>query len=352
VRRATRPVKAGNLIIGGGFPLSVQTMWKGRVGREDVPTVLTGLEELRRAGCDLVRFAVPDLEAADITGGLAARSPLPLAADIHFDYRIALRCLDHPFAKIRINPGTMGEGTHVAEVIRKAAGSGKSLRIGINAGSLPRELDGEKNRAAAMVTAAEMEMEWLDRLGFRDTVFSLKSSDVGETVEANTRFAGSYDYPLHIGVTEAGPLVPGLVRNTLGISALLSQGIGDTIRVSLSAPPRDEVVAGQEILRELGQRDKGVRLVSCPQCGRASFNVQGFLEQVSSSIQEIEKPLTIAVMGCSVNGPGEARAADLGITGAGTLAVIFKKGKMIRRVKLSEAEPAFREEMEKACAQE
>jgi (E)-4-hydroxy-3-methylbut-2-enyl-diphosphate synthase len=350
VRRKTRAVKAGKLIIGGGFPISVQTMWKERLRKDDLSSVLLRLEELRRAGCDLVRFAVPDIESADILGSLARNAGVPLVADIHFDYRLAMRCLDHPVAKIRINPGTMGDEAHVREVIRKCRDSGVSMRVGVNAGSLPTHLEGMEDRASAMLAAAEIEMEVLERLDFHDAVFSLKSSHVDETVRANMLFAGKYDYPLHIGITEAGPLVPGVVRNTLGIAALLESGIGDTVRVSLSAPPRDEVTAGLEILRELDQRERGVRLISCPQCGRSSFNVHAFLEQVSYFIQEIEKPLTIAVMGCPVNGPGEAKEADLGITGAGGMAVIFRNGEVVRRVAFEQAEAGFREEVEKACA--
>jgi (E)-4-hydroxy-3-methylbut-2-enyl-diphosphate synthase len=352
VRRKTRAVKEGKLIIGGGFPVSVQTMWKEALRREDIPAVLLRLEKLGRAGCDLVRFAVPDLESADILGTLATRASMPLVADIHFDYRIAMRCLDHPIAKIRINPGTMGQEDHVREVIGKCRDRGVSLRIGVNAGSLPEALRGIDDRAMAMVTAAEIEMECLDKLGFHDVVFSLKSSDVDETVSANRNFSKKYEYPLHIGVTEAGPLVPGIVRNTLGISSLLAEGIGDTVRVSLSAASRDEILAGVEILRESHVRERGVRVISCPQCGRASFDVHVFLEQASFFIQEIDKPLTIAVMGCPVNGPGEARDADIGITGAGGMALIFRKGKVERRVAFDVAEAAFCEEIQKVCTAE
>jgi (E)-4-hydroxy-3-methylbut-2-enyl-diphosphate synthase len=342
VRRKTRAVKAGKLIIGGGFPISVR--------KDELSSVLLRLEELGRAGCYLVRFAVLDIESADILGSLAQNAGMPLVADIHFDYRLAMRCLDHAVANIRINPGTMGDEAHVREVIRKCHDSGVSLRIGVNAGSLPAHLEGMEDRASAMLAAAEIEMEALERLDFRDAVFSLKSSDVSETVRANTLFAGKYDYPLHIGVTEAGPLVPGVVTNTLGISALLGAGIGDTVRVSFSELPREEITAGIEILREFKQKERGVRLISCPQCGRSSFDVHAFLEQVSYFIQEIEKPITVAVMGCPVNGPGEAREADLGITGAGGMAIIFRNGEVVRRVAFEQAAAGFREEVEKACA--
>jgi (E)-4-hydroxy-3-methylbut-2-enyl-diphosphate synthase len=336
--------------MGGGFPVSVQTMWKEPLRQETLQHVVRQLDELSRAGCDLVRFAVPDLQSADIVGSLARATGMPVVADIHFDYRIAMRCLDHPVAKVRINPGTIGEESRVRDVVCKAMDRGVSLRIGINAGSLPRSLEGMEDKAVAMVRAAEEEIEVLERLGCRDAVFSLKSSDVEQTVKANIVFANTYDYPLHIGVTEAGPLVPGIVRNTIGISTLLSQGIGDTIRVSLSAPALQEVAAGVEILRQLRQRTGGVTVISCPQCGRASFDVQTFLEQVSSSIQGQKKSITVAVMGCPVNGPGEARAADLGITGAGGKAIIFSKGEIVHRVSFELAIQTFREELEKVCA--
>ncbi len=347
MRRPTRAVKAGALIIGGGFPVSVQTMWKSALDPRALPLAAEELSRLSAAGCDLVRFAVPDMQAAETLGKLAGLSPLPLAADIHFDHSLALRCMDFPVAKVRINPGNIGEEWKVREVVAKAADAGTCLRVGVNAGSLPRLLEGEADQAAAMVKAAEMEMEVLDRLGFGQVVFSLKSSDPLVTIEANRAFSQRYDFPLHVGVTEAGPLVGGIVKSALGIGTLLREGIGDTIRVSLSAPCAAEVEAGQEILRATGAGHAGVNLVSCPRCGRSSFDVQKFLDGVSHFIRTVRKPLTIAVMGCVVNGPGEARKADIGITGAGKMAIIFKGGQIVRRVPYEAAEAAFREEVEK-----
>ena len=258
MRKQTRQVRAGNLIIGGGAALSVQTMWKKPLPAVPVSEVLAGLEELRLAGCDLVRFAVPDFSSADILGEIARESPLTLAADIHFDYRLAMRCLEFPIPKIRINPGNIGEEWKVREVVAKARDVGACLRIGVNAGSLPRNLREESNQAMAMVRAAEMEMEVLERFDFHSVVFSLKSSDVETTVAANTEFSRLYDFPLHIGVTEAGPLIPGIVKNTLGITDLLRQGIGDTLRVSLSSSAVDEVRAGVEMLNALHLRQRRV----------------------------------------------------------------------------------------------
>jgi (E)-4-hydroxy-3-methylbut-2-enyl-diphosphate synthase len=318
-------------------------MWKRSLLADALHETAAGLRELERAGCDLVRFAVPDMASAEALGRLAAESPLPLAADIHFDHRLALRCLDFPVAKIRINPGNIGEEWKVREVVAKARDAGACLRVGVNAGSLPHGLAGEPDIPAAMVKAAEEELAVMARLDFAEVVVSLKSSDVEETIEANRLFASRYDYPLHIGVTEAGPLIPGIVKSTLGIGGLLKEGIGDTVRVSLSASSLEEVIAGLEILRATRVRASGVEIISCPRCGRSSFDVQLFLEEVSEVIQGIKKPLTIAIMGCVVNGPGEAKKADIGITGAGNMAIIFKEGRSHRTVPFEEAASAFRE---------
>jgi (E)-4-hydroxy-3-methylbut-2-enyl-diphosphate synthase len=351
-RRKTRAVKAGNVLIGGGFPLSVQTMWKEPLARDALPGIREGMLALRRQGCDLIRFAVPDLESADLLGELARASPVPVVADVHFDYRIALRCMDHPIAKIRINPGTIGEGWKVREVIAKARDAGVCIRVGINAGSLPHELEHEKDVVHAMIRAAEMEMDLLEQMDFHETVFSLKSSDVDETIMAGSLFSREYDHPLHIGVTEAGPLAQGIVRNSIGISTLLSRGIGDTIRVSLSAAPLQEVLTGVEILRTLRQRKGGTTIISCPTCGRTTFDVKVFLEQVSDIIHNDGKAMVVAIMGCPVNGPGEARHADLGITGSGKMALIFKKGEIVRRIRNEEAVEAFEEEYNLLCKEE
>lgn len=349
--RPTRAVRAGRLVIGGGFPVSVQTMWKAPLGIADIASTAANLERLAAAGCDLVRFAVPDLAAAEAVGELSRRTAMPVAADIHFDHALALRCLDFPVAKIRINPGTLGAAWKVREVVGKAADRGAALRVGVNAGSLPRSLEGQRDVADAMVKAAEEELELLERLSFHDAVFSLKSSNVDETVEANLRFSSTHDHPLHLGVTEAGPLIPGIVRSTAGIGSLLEKGIGDTIRVSLSASEMDEVVAGCEILKVFSRRPKGVTIISCPRCGRTTFDVQNFIERVSLFIPNVSKSLSIAVMGCAVNGPGEARKADLGITGAGKMAIVFKRGNIVRRVPYEDALQAFREELEEICAE-
>jgi len=337
--------------IGGGAPISVQTMWKqplGAPGSAYSPEhTLAAIGSLEEIGCELLRFSVPDLQSAEFLGELASRTPLPLVADIHFDHRLALRCLDFPIAKIRINPGNIGRAGKVEELVRKAGDKGVALRIGVNAGSLPKVLRGEKNVARAMVKAAEEELSVLERLGFERVVFSLKAADVETTVRANVLFSKSHDYPLHIGVTEAGPLIQGTVKSTLALSRLLESGVGDTVRVSLSDSPENEIIAARSILQNLGIRSFGPEVISCPTCGRTAFDVTGFLDKVQPYMRRISKNVTVAIMGCPVNGPGEAKRADLGITGSEDHVAIFKKGKIIRRESADHAIEAFKEELEK-----
>jgi (E)-4-hydroxy-3-methylbut-2-enyl-diphosphate synthase len=311
-------------------------MWKTPLETVDEETVRQ-VEILSSFGCDILRFAVPEMYTADRLGELADRVKVPLVADIHFDYRIALRCLDRPIAKIRINPGNIGAAWKVQEVVRKAKDRGVAIRVGINAGSLPKSLRGETDSAKAMVLAAEEELSLLDRLDFDDVIFSLKASEIDATIRANTLFAEKYTNPLHLGLTEAGPLVSGIVKSTYAMTFLLREGIGDTIRISLSDSPESELIAGREILRLCGQRKSGIQIVSCPTCGRAVFDVKGFLERLYPFLMKQEKNLTVAIMGCPVNGPQEARHAQLGITGSGKYAVIFKEGKIVRRVPLKMA---------------
>jgi (E)-4-hydroxy-3-methylbut-2-enyl-diphosphate synthase len=344
--RLSLPVQVGTLTIGGGNPIAVQTMWKEPLTAID-STVLNKISHLSNMGCELLRFAVPDLESAQALGELAGRVKMVLVADVHFDYRIALRCMDFPIAKIRINPGNIGAAWKAEEVIKKAEGRGIPLRIGVNAGSLPRVLSEDKNIAEAMVKAAEMELEILEKYGFNRVIFSLKSSDIDTTVAANILFSEKYNYPLHLGVTEAGPLVQGVVKNTLAVSSLLKKRVGDTIRISLSDSMENEIIAAKAILQSLGLRKIGVELISCPTCGRTVFDVKAFLDDVKYIIHKFDKKATIAVMGCPVNGPGEARQADLGITGAGNSVIIFRKGKIVRRVSSEQALKAFKEEVNK-----
>jgi (E)-4-hydroxy-3-methylbut-2-enyl-diphosphate synthase len=299
---------------------------------------------------------------------------MPLVADIHFDYKIALRCLDFPIAKIRINPGNIGSRDRVEAVLAKAAAKGRPIRIGVNAGSLPQDLrdkidSGVLSQVEALVEAAERELAIFREFDFSPCLVSMKASSVADTIRANRLLAERTDVPLHIGVTEAGPLIAGVVRNTAALMVLLSEGIGDTIRVSLSDTMENEVIAGREILacavdsggaiagngraaaERAGQQGQGVKIVSCPRCGRNSFDTHGFTEKWQSYLYAMDKNITVAVMGCAVNGPGEARHADLGITGAGNKVLLFRHGKVIRTIDAADnaaaADEAFREELER-----
>ena len=345
-----RSVKVGKVIVGGDWPVSLQTMWKDPAPSPGSPAfeeALERIEGLEALGCGILRFAVPDMSAAECLGALAERSVLPLVADIHFDWRIALRCMDFPIAKIRINPGNIGERWKVAEVAAKAKDKGLPIRIGVNSGSLPPDLRDSEDRAGAIVLAAEREAAAFDELGFSDIVVSMKASDVDTTVEVNRRFASRHDIPLHLGVTEAGPLIAGVVKNSAALIPLLREGIGATVRVSLSDTMESEVMAGREILACAGSRSGGVRLVSCPRCGRASFDTHAFTARWAKRLYSLKSGATIAVMGCVVNGPGEARHADLGITGAGDKVIIFRKGEIARTISPGEADTVFEEELER-----
>jgi (E)-4-hydroxy-3-methylbut-2-enyl-diphosphate synthase len=341
----TRSVKVKNLIIGGGFPVSIQTMWKEPLDPGALEAAQRRIGSLAALGCDILRFAVPDLSAAETLGALAARVDMPLVADIHFDWRIALRCLDFPIAKIRLNPGNIGARWKVEEVVAKAKDRGVPIRIGVNGGSLPEDLREWPDRAAAIVEAAEREVAVFDSLGFSDVLVSMKASDVAETIAVNRAFASRHDLPLHVGVTEAGPLIPGVVKNTAALVPLLREGIGDTMRVSLSADMESEVTAAREILAAAGKGRQGVSIVSCPRCARASFDTHAFSQKWSARLYGLSKPVTVAIMGCVVNGPGEARHADLGITGAGDKVIIFKNGEIARTIRPEEADTVFEEEL-------
>ena len=340
-----KSIKIGNKIIGGGFPIAIQTMWKTPLTK-DTDNLLAGIDELREIGADIIRFAVPDLEAAELLSGISRKSSVPLVADIHFDYRIALKCINGGIHKIRINPGNIGASWKVEEVVLAAADHGVPIRVGVNGGSLPSSLRDLEDISEAMVLAAEMELNIFEKLNFKDVVFSLKSSDIESTIMANRKFSLKYSYPLHLGVTEAGPLIPGIVKSSIALNSMLRDNIGDTIRVSLSDSMRNEVIAGKEILKAAGKTAVGVDTISCPRCGRASFDTHLFLNMVDQDLQKLNKNVSIAVMGCIVNGPGEARHADLGITGSGDNIVIFRKGQIVRKGKPSNAVELFLEELE------
>jgi (E)-4-hydroxy-3-methylbut-2-enyl-diphosphate synthase len=338
-------------------------MWKDRFCFSDLEgrageAAVERIGQLSHMGCSLLRFAVPDIESAEVLGNLASMVSMPLVADIHFDYKIALRCLDFPIAKIRINPGNIGSSDKVRAVLEKAAARARPIRIGVNAGSLPADLrhkvDSQgMDRAEALVLAAERELAIFEKFNFPNVLVSMKASGITDTIKANRLLAQRTDVPLHIGVTEAGPQTAGVVRNTAALLALLREGIGDTIRVSLSDAMEREVIAGREILNAFAEMSgkpksrRGVVIISCPRCGRNGFDTHGFTERWQNRLYSLDKNLTVAIMGCAVNGPGEARHADLGITGAGEKVLIFRRGEVIRTIDAAEADEAFREELEK-----
>ena len=343
------------IAVGGGAPVSVQTMWKEGItdlneNNEKLERILRQLNELQLMGCDIVRFAVPDMESAGGLNLIAERTSMPLVADIHFDYKLALECLKGNVAAIRINPGNIGSVENSERVLEGCRNNGVAIRIGINSGSLPQDLQkkiaaGEITRAQGLCETAAREAEIFDQLNFDQYVVSMKSSDVQETIECNRFYARKYNNPLHLGVTEAGPLIGGIVKSSIAFSTLLNEGIGDTIRVSLSSSAENEVVAGINILKECGKRKGGVTLVSCPRCGRIGFDVHSFVDRWQNRLLAMDKDITVAVMGCVVNGPGEGRHADLGIAGTNDKAIIFKKGKIVRTVDAKDADKVFEEEL-------
>jgi (E)-4-hydroxy-3-methylbut-2-enyl-diphosphate synthase len=343
----TKQVLIGNIAVGGGAPVTVQTMWKSPLpsSEEELQELALELARLKAIGCAFVRFAVPDDNAAEVLTRLSRMTEIPLVADIHFDYRLALQCIRGGVKKVRINPGNIGAEWKVREVILAASDHGTPIRVGVNSGSLPKGLQEDPDIAGAMVRAAEEELEVFERLGFSSLVFSLKASDINTTVRSNEAFSQKYSYPLHLGVTEAGPMIPGIVKSSVAMTRLLNEGIGDTIRVSLSDSPQNEVITGMEILGAAGLRDSRPTIISCPRCGRATFDTHAFTEKIAPVLYRMEKALTVAVMGCVVNGPGEARHADLGITGAGKEIILFKHGKILTRVKPEEAYDVFVEEL-------
>lgn len=353
----TRTVHLGTghvkkLDIGGLAPVSIQTMWKEGIllilkeskeyNKDAFFSILDKIALLKSLGCDLLRFAVPDIESAKALNLIAKESNMPLVADIHYDYRLALECLKGDVAKIRINPGNIGKRENLVQVVEACKEKNVPIRIGVNFGSLPKDLraklsiDKTFTPVMALVEAAERECAVLEDLGFTNYLVSMKASNVRETIGANELFASRNSVPLHLGVTEAGPMIPGIVKSTIAFTHLLSKGIGNTIRVSLSDSPENEVITAREILSENGLRMGGVKLVSCPRCGRNGFDVHSFVQKWQNELLALKKDLTIAVMGCVVNGPGEARSADIGITGAGDRVLIFKKGEIIHTIRANE----------------
>jgi (E)-4-hydroxy-3-methylbut-2-enyl-diphosphate synthase len=332
-RRKTKKVWVGNVAIGGDAPISVQSMTK--TDTRDVSATVKQIKRLEKAGCEIIRVAVPDMESALALSKIKSQIKIPLVADIHFDYRLALKAIDSGVDKLRINPGNIGAEWKVKEIVKSAKMRKIPIRVGVNAGSLPRDLLAKykKPSAPALVEAALRQVRILENLDFNDIVISLKSFDVPTTIKAYQLISKKINYPLHLGITEAGLPLLGSVRSALGIGLLLAEGIGDTIRVSLTGDPVEEVKVGYEILKSLNLREHGPTIISCPTCGRCEIDLVSLTKKLEQKLKNVHAPLKIAVMGCVVNGPGEARDADVGIAGGKGYGLLFRKGKEIEKVK-------------------
>ena len=346
-RKLTRKIMVGGVPVGGGAPVSIQSMLNTRT--TDVDGCLAQIRALAAAGCEIARLAVPDMEAAEAFGAICAASPLPLVADIHFDYRLAIRAAENGAAKIRINPGNIGGEDRVRAVVEACGARSIPIRIGVNGGSLePRLLEKYGHPTPeALVESAFGHIALLEKYDFHDICVSMKSSSVPLMIEAYRLFSERSDYPLHVGVTETGTERMGTIKSAMGIGALLCQGIGDTMRVSLTADPVEEVYAAKRILRACGLRRSGVNLISCPTCGRTAYDMIPLAEELERRLEDCDKPITVAVMGCVVNGPGEASAADIGIAGGKGEGLIFRHGEVLYKVAQEKLLDALLEEIEK-----
>ncbi len=333
--KKSKVIYVGKIPVGGDSPITVQTMTK--TDTRDIDATCEQIKDIVGAGCDIVRCAIPDMDAAEKIKEIVKFSPIPVIADIHFDYKLALKCADNGVGCLRINPGNIGSKQRIKEVVSACKHHGIPIRIGVNSGSLEKDLlEKYGNTPEAMVESAKRHIGFLEELGFYEIKVSLKSSDVKKTVEACRMFAEEFDYPQHIGVTEAGTENIGTVKSIIGIGSLLLDGIGDTLRVSLTDSPVKEVVVGRNILKALNLLPDTPKFVSCPTCGRIQFDIKRFAPIIEKEIEGLKKPITVAVMGCAVNGPGEAREADYAICGGRGYAAIYKKGKLIKKVKENE----------------
>lgn len=351
-RKKTRAVQVGSIAIGGDAPVVIQSMTNTRA--EDTRATLEQINRLVDAGCELVRVAVPDMAAAEALKAIVLQSPVPVIADIHFDIRLAHRSLENGAAKVRINPGNMGGRNKLIELARKAESFNAPIRIGVNAGSLDKKILQKHSGAtsSALVESAIGYLAPLEAIGFNNIVVSLKASDVYTTIKAYRLFSESSSYPLHIGVTGAGPIEAGTIKNAIGIGTLLADGIGDTLRVSLTASPVEEVRIARQIVQSLGLRDYEPELISCPTCGRCEIDLIPLVKEVENILKKYSAPLKVAVMGCAVNGPGEAKEADLGISAGKKQGILFRRGKVIRTVKFDNLLEALVEELNLLSANE
>lgn len=344
-RDSTKTVQIGNRVIGGGNPILIQSMCNTKT--EDAASTIAQILELERAGCDIIRVAVPTMEAAESLKTIKRSIHIPLVADIHFDYRLAIAAIECGADKIRINPGNIGSEERVQAVVDKAKEYGIPIRVGVNSGSLEKHLIEKYGGVTAegIVESALDKVSMIERMGYDNLVISIKSSDVLMCVKAHELIAKKTMYPLHVGITEAGTVLSGNIKSAIGLGLILNQGIGDTIRVSLTGNPVEEIKSAKLILRTLGLRKGGVEVVSCPTCGRTQIDLIGLANQVENMVQEYPLDIKVAVMGCVVNGPGEAREADIGIAGGVGEGLLIRRGEIIRKVPESELLAVLREEL-------
>ena len=350
-RKKTRQIHIGNIPIGGGAPISVQSMTNTKT--TDTEATVSQINALAGAGCDIVRLAVPDMRAAENLGNIIRRVNVPLVADIHFDYRLALEAIDQGIASLRLNPGNIGSEDRVRKVVEKAKAHRIPIRIGVNAGSLDKVLLEKYGGVTpeSLVESAMQHVRILESMNFYDMKISLKAHDVPMTIAAYRLMSETVDYPLHLGITEAGTANTGIIKSAVGIGALLAEGIGDTFRISLTGDPVTEVKVAREILKALGLRAYGATLVSCPTCGRTEIDLPAIAAQVEKKLSSVKKPIQVAVMGCVVNGPGEARDADVGIAGGKGVGLVFRKGEIIRKVPEGELVDELFKEIDRLLAE-
>ena len=346
-RRKTRQIQVGSVLIGGSAPIAVQSM--ANADTRDVEATVAQIHRLEQAGCEIIRVAVLDQEAAEAIRQIRGRISIPLIADIHFDYRLAIASMEHGAQAIRINPGNIGGAEKLAKVVAAAKLHGVAIRVGVNSGSVEKDILAKHGHPtpAAMVESALRNVALLERLAFEQIKISIKSSDAMTTIAAYRELSSQCDYPLHLGVTEAGGLIAGTVKSSVALGILLNEGIGDTFRISLTRDPVEEIRVGFELLRALHIRHRGPELISCPTCGRCQIDLFSLAEKVESHIQQMKTNLKIAVMGCVVNGPGEAKEADLGLAGGNGMGILFKKGKLYKKVPEEQLFAVFVAELER-----
>lgn len=333
IRKKTRVIKVGNVLIGGDNPISVQSMTNTRT--KNIRDTVNQIKELENAGCHIVRLAITDLDDAKAVSEIKKEITIPLIADIQYDYKLALESIRYGIDGLRLNPGNIGSEDKVREVVKACKDKGISIRVGVNSGSIKKEYLEKYNgvNENSMVYSAFEQVSILEDMDFYDIKISLKASNVPLTVKAYEKMSELVDYPLHLGITEAGPVWRGTVKSSVGIGILLSMGIGDTIRISLTGDPVEEVKVGREILKSLNLLNEGIELISCPTCGRTNIDLISIVEEAEKKLSHIKKPIKVAIMGCPVNGPGEAREADIGIAGGKGEGLIFRKGEIIKKVK-------------------